>query len=95
MRRVYYAYALRLLLTRGVVQSVAVLAALIVMTYFVSLGNVFHNLLNIRVGDLDQFVTNAFLNTEAWTLLSIGVIVFSLLSLRIRPVSYSVLAEAS
>ena len=52
------------------------------MSSFVSFGAVFSNMLNVRVGELDQFFLTALQNTEAWTLLLIGAVVFVGLSYR-------------
>lgn len=82
MRRVYYTFAIRLATQPGVVQGFVMLAALIALTYFVSIGNVLQNMAEIQVGQLDHYIMNAFLNTEAWTLLCIGIFVMSALSLR-------------
>ncbi len=84
MRRVYYAYALRLVTLPGVPQGFLTLFALIGLTYFVSIGSVINNLLQVPVGSLDTFAYNAVTNTDAWTLLFIGLITFSLLSFRFR-----------
>lgn len=84
MRRVYYAYAIRLATTRGVLQGFAMIGALIALTYFVSIGNVISNFMNIPVRDIGVFFYNAVTTTEAWTLLLLGIIIFSALSLRVR-----------
>ncbi len=93
MRRIYYAYTLRLATTPGVVHGFLMLALLIGLTYFVSIGNVIQNLLNIQVGHMGAFFYNALTNTEAWTLLILGGFIFALLSLRFsvspRKASYS------
>ena len=83
MRGIYYAYALRLVSLPGVIQGFVMLAVLIALTRFVSLGNVIQNLSNIGMNDLGTFFFNAVRNTEALSLLLIGVFVFLSLSLRI------------
>lgn len=82
MRGIYYAYILRLVSLPGVAQGFLMLAILIGLTRFVSLNHVLQNLLQIQVGSIDIFVYNAVRTTEAWTLLLIGLFVFSALSLR-------------
>jgi uncharacterized membrane protein len=82
MRRVYYAYALRTITEPAIVHGFLMLAMLIALTYFVSIGNVIENLLNIKVRNLDTFLYSAVTNTEAWTLLILGGFIFSLFSLR-------------
>ncbi len=82
MRRIYYAYLLRLVLSPGVSHGFFMLAMLIALTYFVSIGNVIQNLLNVPVGHVGTFTYNALTNTDAWTLLILGGIIFSIFSLR-------------
>ena len=83
MRRIYYAYALRVVSLPGVWQGFAMLAVIIMLTRFVSLGNVLHNLAQNNVSTLGTFTYNAVHTTEAWTLLLIGLFIFSLFSFRI------------
>jgi hypothetical protein len=96
MRRVYYAYALRIVTLPGIPQGFFMLGSIIALTYFVSIGNVIENFLQAPVGHLGVFFYNAFTNTEAWTLLTIGVFIFSLLSFRftIKTPTATVLAKA-
>jgi ABC-type dipeptide/oligopeptide/nickel transport system permease component len=84
MRRVYYAYALRLATLPGIPQGFMMLAALIALTYFVSIGNVINNMVNVGFNGIGQFAYNAITNTEAWTLLILGVMIFSALSFRFK-----------
>lgn len=84
MRRIYYAYAIRTVTLPGVPQGFLMLGALISLTYFVSLGNVLQNLMQAPVGHLGVFFYNAVTNTEAWTLLILGVLIFSVLSFRLK-----------
>lgn len=83
MRRVYYAFAIRVISTTGVVQGAVMFAVLLALTQFVSLGNVVHNFMSVPVGNVGTFFYNAITTTELWTLLLIGVFVFSALSFRI------------
>ena len=83
MRRVYYVYALRTLTEPALLHGFFMLALLIALTYFVSLGNVIQNLMSVQQGgQITTFLVRAFLNTEAWTLLLLGVLIFSAFSLR-------------
>lgn len=83
MRGIYYAYFLRLVSLPGVLQGFVMLGVLIMLTRFVSLGNVIQNFSNIEMTDVGTFVYNAVRTTEVWTLLLIGLFVFLSLSLRI------------
>jgi hypothetical protein len=89
MRGIYYAYMLRLISLPGVLQGFGMLAILIALTRFVSIGNVIQNFTNIQVGHIGEFAYNAVRTTELWTLLLIGLFVFFSLSLRIRLVPQS------
>lgn len=82
MRRIYYAYALRTVLQPAMVHGYFMLAMLIALTYFVSIGNVIQNMMHIEIAELDTFVISALTNTEAWTLLILGLLIFSGFSLR-------------
>ncbi len=83
MRGIYYAYAIRLATMPGVWQGFLMLGAMIALTHFVSIGNVIHNLTQIELSHFGTFVYNAVRTTEVWTLLLVGIFVFSMLSLRI------------
>ena len=83
MRGIYYAYFLRLISLPGVLQGFVMLAILIALTRFVSLGNVIQNFSNIELNGAGTFFYNAFRTTELWTLLLIGLFVFLSLSLRV------------
>ena len=82
MRRVYYVYALRIALQPAVVHGFVMLGLMIALTYFVSIGNVIHNMEGKDVSSLSTFLYNAVTNTEAWTLLILGALIFSAFSLR-------------
>jgi len=82
MRRIYYAYAIRLATLPGVLQGFLMLGALIALTYFVSLGNVIQNMEIVGISGLGRLAYSAVTNTEAWTLLIIGFMVFAALSFR-------------
>ena len=70
MRRVYYAYTLRLLMHRNTVHVVMACAVVFVLSTFVSFGAVWHNVMQVRVGGLGGYFYSAFANTEMWTLVS-------------------------
>ena len=82
MRRIYYAYMLRLVSLPGVWQGFLMLGVLIALTRFVSLGNVLKNLSTAEWNHVGTFFYNAARTTEIWTLLLIGVLVFLSLSVR-------------
>ncbi len=82
MRRVYYSYALRLITLRGVPQAFLMLGGIIALSYFVSIGNVIKNMEDVGMSGFGRFAYNAVTNTEAWTLLILGLLIFTALSIR-------------
>lgn len=80
MRRVYYAYALRVLVNRGTIHLTLMAAMLMVFFQFVSLGAVLNNFSEVTVGHVGQFALTAIKNTEIWTLLSIVVLLVVFIS---------------
>ncbi len=92
MRRVYYAFALRMVATPGVMQGFGMLGVLIGMTYFVSIGNVLQNMSTVGASNIGTFLYHAVRNTEAWTLLLIGLFIYAALSFRFK---VAPLSEAS
>lgn len=81
MRRVYYAFALRFgthpLVIHGAMLAVGVFA----LSRFTHVAAIINNLSNIKVGDLDNYLFNSFTHAEVWTLLAIGIIFFTMISL--------------
>lgn len=84
MRGIYYAYAIRLATLPGLWQGFVMLGIMIVLTRFVSLGNVINNFSQIEMSHVGTFAYNAVRTTELWTLLLIGIFVFLSLSLRFK-----------
>lgn len=84
MRRVYYTYLLRLVSTRGVFRGFFMLGLLIALSYFVSLGNVIANVMQVQVGHLGNYFVDAISKTEVWTLLILGIFIYSLFSFRFK-----------
>jgi hypothetical protein len=82
MRRIYYAYVLRMVTQPALLHGFFLLAMLIALTHFVSLGNVIQNMMSADLSNIPTFVVNALMNTEAWTLVILGVCIFTLFSLR-------------
>jgi len=83
MRGIYVAYLLRLISLPGVWQGFAMLGVMIVLTHFISLGNVLSNLRGIEPAHFGRFLYNAISTTEIWTFIFIGAFVFLSLSFRI------------
>lgn len=83
MRRIYYAYMLRLVSLPGVWQGFFMVGVMSMLTHFVSITHVFENLAHVEVGQVGMFFYNAVRSTEIWTLVLIGVFMFLSLSFRI------------
>lgn len=82
MRRVYYAYTLRIITDPLRVYGFIMGISLIFMMQFVSVPSIINNLMQIEVGAVPHYAYNAFTTTESWTLVFLGVIIFAALSLR-------------
>lgn len=80
MRRVYYSFGLRVLTSRVLLQAVLLVVGLYGVKVMVHVTSVINNLKTVEVGNLDNFMFNALTHTDVYTLLSIGIVVFSLLS---------------
>jgi len=84
MRRVYFAYSLRVITMPAVTHGAVFVVSLFLMTYFVSFADVFKNIMHVEVASVIPYIFASLLNTEIWTLVLMGVAIFSLLSLRIK-----------
>lgn len=82
MRNVYYTYALRRLWQPVLFHGFALFVLMLLLTSYVSIGNVLQNMMHVGIGELGTFLVNAVTNTEAWTLFIIGLCIFFALSLR-------------
>jgi hypothetical protein len=85
MRRVYYAYALRLIMSRTGAYFIGFASTALILVQMVSVPAIMHNMLSVPVGEVHRFFLGAFLNTEAWTLLAFFVCV-ALLAAIVREV---------
>jgi hypothetical protein len=80
MRRVYYAFALRLG-THKITLSLVLLAVSVYgLSVMVHVASIIENIRRVQVGRLDNYIVNAFLHTDVLTILFFGLVVFSLLS---------------
>ena len=82
MRGIYYAYALRLISLPGVGQGFLMLGIMVALSHFVSPGNVFKNMLEVRLGELGSYLFSSLLGTEGWTLFLGILFVLCLFSIR-------------
>lgn len=78
MRRIYTAYAMRILGgTRARHMMVMTLCAIGFVQY-VSILDVAHNFSTVTVGGVWQFVVGAVSQTEVWTLVMLGIFAYAL-----------------
>ena len=84
MRRIYYAYTMRIATHTITLQTVLCFFALYVFAKMVHVASVVHNLLSVEVGNAPAYIANAFFHGEALTLIAIGVMMFVALSLPVR-----------
>ncbi len=81
MRRVYYAFGIRLATSPVVVHGVLLFAALYALKVLVSITSIINNLRQIQLGNLDNYIFHAFMHAQFWTLVVIGIMFFTMLSL--------------
>lgn len=81
MRRVYYAYALRALSGPWFVHAAVLALSLLLLTRIVSVPDVWRNLMEVKVGEMFGFFWGALTNTHTLTLVTLGVIALTLVSL--------------
>lgn len=84
MRRVYYAYAIRLTLHPVMIHSAVFAACIAMLTHFVSFPNVIANLLEVKLGEVHTYLFRSALSTEIWTLLLFTVATLVLVSLYVQ-----------
>ncbi len=87
MRRVYYAFVLRAVSHPVVVHGTLLCVSIFALSRLVHVASIIKNISNLRVGDIDTYLLNTFMHAEFWTLATIGIIMFSLLSIPLSLVS--------
>lgn len=87
MRRVWYSYILSILLSFATLFGVVFGASTLLFVKLVSITDIFNNLLQVQLGAIPTYVWQVFSQAvsqgEFLTLISLGLIIFSLLSFRI------------
>ncbi len=87
MRRVWYSYLLSVLLSFATLLGMVFGASTLLFVKLVSLTDIFNNLLQVQLGAVPTYVWQVFSQAvsqgEFLTLVSLGLIIFSLLSFRI------------
>lgn len=84
MRRVYYAYALGVATHPMLLHGMALSVSLGLFAHLVHVRSLLTNLLNTELGNIPVFIYNAFARGEVLTILAVGVMIFTALSVQWR-----------
>lgn len=84
MRRVYYAFALRVVTHPLAVHSTIFVLSVFALSRLTHVAAIINNIKSVKVGDLGSYLFNTVMHTEFITLVCLGVVIFTLLSLPIR-----------
>jgi hypothetical protein len=84
MRRVYYAFALRLATHPFTVHTAILVLSVFALSRLTHVAAIFNNFRSIQVGNADTFFLNMLMHAEFWTLVCTGIVFFTLLSLPFR-----------
>lgn len=84
MRRVYTAYAANIVSSQTMLYSAMFMVALAVFAHLVHIHRLFENLFAQDISHIPQFILNAVLRGEVLTLMAIGVMIFTSLSIQWR-----------
>lgn len=80
MRRVWYTYALSLILRQSTVWGLAFGASVIGFWKLVSITSIVQNFLTVPVGQVPMYILNSLMHAETIALIAFGIIVFTILS---------------
>ncbi len=80
MRRVYYAYALSIVLHAAFLHGLALAFSSALLARSISVRDILHNIAATPVGYIPNYVINAFSGTEAFVLALIGIMMFIMFS---------------
>jgi hypothetical protein len=84
MRRVWYTYLLSVFVRPATALGFLFGASVIGLWKLVSLTSIATNVLNVRVGELPQYIVASLMQTEMLVLFAFGSIVFTLLTVGIK-----------
>ena len=84
MRRVWYTYALSIVLRQSTVLGLAFGASVIGFWKLVSITSIVQNFLDVPIGQAPQFIVTSMMQAEMLALLAFGVIVFTVLTFGIK-----------
>ena len=80
MRRIWYTYALSLVLRQSMVWGLAFGASVIGFWKLVSITSIVQNFLNVPIGQAPTYVLQSMMQAEFFALIAFGIIVFTVLS---------------
>ena len=85
MRRIWYSYLLTLVFSFATLRGFLLGASTVLLFSLVSVASIIRNFLTVKVGEVPNYLQEvfvlAFLSGEFLTLASVGIFIFSLLSL--------------
>jgi len=84
MQRVYYTFAVRIMTHPVTIHALLFVGSVFVLSRLTHVAAIVSNLKSVRVGELDVYLYSTFMQAEFLTLVCVGIIVFTLLSLPIR-----------
>jgi len=84
MSRVYFTYVFRLLKHPLATHGAVLIVSGYLLIRLVHVAAVYHNILNVRIGDIGNYLYFTLTRADATTLLVVGVVLFTVLSLRWR-----------
>ncbi len=84
MRRVWYTFALSVMVRPTTVHGFLFGASLIAFWKLVSIMSIVQNFLSVPVGSVPAYLWQSFAQAESFALLAFGIIVFTILSVGIR-----------
>lgn len=84
MRRVYYAFALRVATHPLLIHVALLVLSVYALSRLTHVAAIVNNIMSIRVGDLGTYILNTLMQAEFLTLFCTGVVFFTLLSLPFR-----------
>lgn len=84
MRRVYYAFALRLATNPLTVHTAIFAVCVFALSRLTHVAAIMENVSNVKVGELNTYIYGALMQAEFLTLVCLGIIIFTLLSLPLR-----------
>lgn len=84
MRRVYYAYAFRIARHPITTHGTLIAVSMVALTHFISIPNIWANMLNKKLGEVHIFLFESAMSTEIWTFVLVGLMLTAVGSLIVQ-----------